>query len=169
MDFNKFSFIILSRPMTILIIVFLWLTLPEKVSVWTDSIDTANGYKDIYEVGYPDEPNNFEEVFGDDYFVIGYAVFNSITSLFLILLFYVCKRVYKPIEAFDLQFDLVGMMIFSGLFLYNPINPFIKFLPPNLRYPINIAFIIFLAIWLVFVREARKSLRRIVIDLEPKP
>jgi hypothetical protein len=156
---EKLTFIILSRVSAGILIGFIWLSSPEYDRTWVDSYDDRNGYHDVYEVTYTGEDTKFENIFGERYTPVAYGVFNTFFCLFLIYLFYLCKKVHKPFNFIDVDYDVVAMLCFAGLFLYNPFDPLIKYLPPNWVISIGGLYTLALILWICVCGESKRLYR----------
>lgn len=158
MNLGRLKFIVTSRPFTAMLMLYLWLSLPDYSREWIDSYETRDGDRHIYETTFTGDPSRFEILFGD-YQDLAYAVLNALMLMFVLYAYYLIRHSYKCPRLLDLQMDVVGIISFPVLFLFNPIDPLIRYLPPGWALIIKTFYLVCLGFWFLFFSEIKRSYR----------
>jgi hypothetical protein len=144
----KFSNFLLSRTVTVILIVFLFLSQPRSFKTYIDSYEDRSGSHDIYETTYPDKPNYFELVVGEENKALWYFIFNLAITVFLAIILFRVNYFVKP--AFNKpKIDFISIISAIGMITYNPIDPIIKYLPPWWKEAFNLFYIGAFVSWLI--------------------
>ena len=153
---GKFKFILSSRPVTAILVLYLWLSFPDYYKTWVDGYEDRSGYHDVYDTTYTDDPSRFDVIF-QDHSDTAYVILNSFLLLFVAYVYYLVRYSYSLDKWFGVEMDIVGLVSFPALFLFNPFDPLIKFLPPDWIILIKGFYIICLIIWFMVYNDTKRS------------
>lgn len=155
---GRLKFIITSRPLSVILVLYLWLSFPDYNREWVDSYETRDGYRDVYETTFTGRPSRFQLLF-EGHQDLAYGVLNTITLMFVLYAYYLVRYCYKLPQLFHVEMDIVGVIAFPVLFLFNPIDPLISYLPPSWALGVKSFYLVCLAIWFVFFPETKRLYR----------